>query len=503
VKSAQEEDAMLATAMKEHGATAILLGLERSTVSDGRSELLVEREIQPLALFKDSAAVGGAFTVPRGGPVYGYWRRIPGFEATPSLPDEANRLWRSLNGDRSPDSAASPAFQYLWLYGPPGSVETISARDILIDEIPESIRSTASGSVAFVGASDPNTADFPDAFPSFFRKGIGAGISGVELIATAFLNLSANESMSRVSTSMEWTATALFAFTLGFVARTRSGLGLLAAPVAAVLCLAGASYAFANARIFLPIGTMIFFVAPMGFLTAVVVKYRFTRKLIMHLAPAPVARRMLARGTDQRAELVSDDATVVFFDLIGSSAIAEKLAPVEFSTLLNSFLETVTAMVERHGGFVGGFTGDGLLAVFTRSDAGLSHAAHACKSTLSVVRGIEALNSRHAEHGFPALHFRVGLNSGNIAEGEIGARDRFNFSVVGDVVNLAARLEQLGKTLFPGEREIILAGEASYRLAEKHGLVFADCGLCRIPGRERVERVYRLLVNMNNAGSQS
>ena len=84
------------------------------------------------------------------------------------------------------------------------------------------------------------------------------------------------------------------------------------------------------------------------------------------------------------------------------------------------------------------------------------------------------------------------MNSGEVAEGEIGARDRFNFSVVGDAVNLAARLEQMGKILFPGENDVALAGEATQAMAAGSGLAFVDCGLCEIRGRERKERVFRL-----------
>ena len=97
--------------------------------------------------------------------------------------------------------------------------------------------------------------------------------------------------------------------------------------------------------------------------------------------------------------------------------------------------------------------------------------------------------------GLPALHMRVGVNSGEVAEGEIGARDRFNFSVVGDGVNLAARLEQMGKTLFPGEPDVVLVGEATRDLAAGAGFGFRDCGEREIRGRERRERVFRLAVD--------
>jgi adenylate cyclase len=204
---------------------------------------------------------------------------------------------------------------------------------------------------------------------------------------------------------------------------------------------------------------------------------------------------MLAKVTDQRDTAVPHDATVVFFDLIGSSAIGEKLSPVDFSRLLNTYFDTVTAIVGRHRGLVSGFLGDGIMAVFTESIPGQNHAALACRAALSAIRELAAVNAANARNALPPLRMRIGLNSGSVAEGEIGARDRFNFSVVGDVVNLAARLERLGKTLFPAEADVILVGSTTRSMCEHLDLIFIDCGVRSIEGRERPERVYRLIVN--------
>ena len=189
-----------------------------------------------------------------------------------------------------------------------------------------------------------------------------------------------------------------------------------------------------------------------------------------------------------------DDATVVFFDLIGSTGIAEKIPPVDFSMLLNNYHDTVTEFVEKHRGLIISFSGDGVMAVYTQSDAGADHPVHACRSAINVVRGIRKINALNEDSGLPPLHLRVGVNSGSVAEGEIGAHDRFNFSVVGDVVHVASRLEQLGKTLFPDEKDVILVGGATHRLAKGQGLAFADCGFQQIRGRECPESVHRLLI---------
>jgi adenylate cyclase len=184
---------------------------------------------------------------------------------------------------------------------------------------------------------------------------------------------------------------------------------------------------------------------------------------------------------------------VIFFDLIGSTAIAEKISAGAFNSLLNAYFDTVSDLVEEHRGLIAAFSGDGITAIFTETHSGKNHAVRACQAVIAVLRAIKTINADNSNKGLPPLHMRVGVNTGSVAEGEIGAHDRFNFSVVGDAVNLAARLEQMGKTLFPGENDIVLTGEKTHAMAEQaRRVVFVDCGLHEIRGRERWERIYRL-----------
>jgi adenylate cyclase len=198
--------------------------------------------------------------------------------------------------------------------------------------------------------------------------------------------------------------------------------------------------------------------------------------------------------TDERSKAVADEATVVFFDLIGSTKIAEKLAPLDFSVLLNSYHDTITRIVEAHGGFVNAYSGDGVMAAFTRRDTGRDHALRACQSSIRVVHEMRRLNAADPDKSHPQRRLRVGINSGDVAEGEIGGATRFNFSVVGDVVNLASRLEQMGKVLFAGEADIILVGHRTRQLAQSPDLGFSECGRQEIRGRDNAEFVYRLIV---------
>jgi adenylate cyclase len=241
------------------------------------------------------------------------------------------------------------------------------------------------------------------------------------------LNEAAHDALWRLSSISEASLTLLFAFALGFLSRARSELAMLAAPLLGVLYVAAASIAFSRFHLFLPVATPSFIVVPTAFVVAVFIRYRFARALIMRLAPAPAARRMLTQPTQHRSAAETHDATIVFFDLIGSTAIAEKIAPADFNTLLNTYYDKAVENIEAGRGEIAAFSGDGVTAIFTGSHQLQNHAVRACLSVLAAFAAMRKVNTENASRGLPPLHMRVGMNSGVVAEGEIGAQDRFNF----------------------------------------------------------------------------
>jgi adenylate cyclase len=486
VEGGQEDDENLAEAIKQHGAVVLLVGLERSTFE--------EHQVQPAERFTEHAAATGAFIVSRTeGPVYGYWRRFPGFETMQSMPDAVTQLFRRDAVPEGLEEGEKPQFEYFWQYGPPGWIKTIPIRDILTGELPASVRDTASETAAFVGASDPDMTNFIDSFPSMVPSDSGAWIGGVELAATAFLNLNEREHLRPLSSMSALALTVVFGFVVGFLMRARVSLAMFAVPAAAAVYAVAAAVVFSRFRLFLPIAAPIFLFAPTAFALAVFLRYRFARAFLMRIAPAPIVRRMLSRAAvDRSGETVAGEATVLFCDLIGSTTIGEQLPAAQFSALLNQFHERLTGAIEKHRGTVVDFRGDGLMAAFSLADAGRDHAARACRSAVLAVSELRKMNDANLRRGLPALHMRIGINTGDVAEGEVGGHDRFNFTIVGDAVNLGARLEEMGKSLFPLETEVILVGQKTRASAQERDIAFMDCGEQVIRGRDAPEHVYRI-----------
>lgn len=489
-------DKMLADEMRNHGATAILSGYERFAIERDGAKVVVERNKQPLPIFKENAAATGSFLVPRtGGFVHGYIPHVEAFEGSRTLSDSARALLQPDKQVAATNAKLSANFRYFWLYGPPGTITTVPIRDILRGAIPAGVRDTAQNTVVFVGASDPSVADFEDSFPSLFRNDADANIGGVELIATAFLNAQTGQGLNKLTLSLEVAIVVFIALALSVVAIFAVIRNVLVIAGLAMAYLVAAWLAFAQYRLALPISVPIFLALPIFVLLALILRSKTAIDLIKRLAPGPVARKFLARPSTDRGQVETSDATVVFFDIIGSTRIGEQLGTISFGNLMNDFHDAVSREVKKRGGYVTVFKGDGATVLFDIENAGPEHPILACRAAVATIQNIRRLNLENAKLGVPALGVRAGMSSGQMGAGSIGGEDRFNFDVVGDVVNIAARLEQLGKTLFPGRDDVILVALPTHQRVKAEGFSFDDCGLQPIPGRSSGEHVFRLLVD--------
>lgn len=149
---------------------------------------------------------------------------------------------------------------------------------------------------------------------------------------------------------------------------------------------------------------------------------------------------------DQADPRVSGDlkvASVLFTDIVGFSALSETMAPNQMIEVLNKYFEVVTDVIRENDGIVVNFIGDQVYAAFNILSDDSSHASSAVRTALQIEQRIEATE-------FPAglrLKVRTGVNSGSVVAGIVGTSDKLAYSVYGEVVNFAARLEQLNKRL--------------------------------------------------------
>ncbi|HEX7502625.1 MAG TPA: adenylate/guanylate cyclase domain-containing protein, partial [Acidobacteriota bacterium] len=137
--------------------------------------------------------------------------------------------------------------------------------------------------------------------------------------------------------------------------------------------------------------------------------------------------------------------TIFFSDLAGFTTLSEKLPAEEVVHILNSYLERMTSVIMESDGFVNKFEGDAIMAFWGAPLASERQAAQAMGAALRCQEELRALNDDFEKNGLPRLGMRIGINSGEVIVGNIGSRKRFEYTVIGDAVNLASRLEGINK----------------------------------------------------------
>ena len=203
------------------------------------------------------------------------------------------------------------------------------------------------------------------------------------------------------------------------------------------------------------------------------------RETLGRFVPEKVAHSLLAGGGQIEPQQV--DATILFCDIEAFTQLTESLGPVKMVSVLNTFFSAMVAILEQHDGVVTQFQGDAILATFNVPITSLNHATnaiHAAEEMLSCV----ATTKFSGE----ALNVRIGINTGSIVAGAIGAEGRLSYTVHGDAVNLAARLESLNKEY--GTR--LLVSENTMKLAPE--LEFSRVGESAVRGQSKSILCYTL-----------
>lgn len=215
-------------------------------------------------------------------------------------------------------------------------------------------------------------------------------------------------------------------------------------------------------------------------------------QLVERLADDP---RLLRLGGEKR------ELTLLFTDIRGFTGIAEGMAPEALTRFINRFLTPMTGIIMDHGGTIDKYMGDAIMAFWNAPLDDPDHARNAALAALAMRARLTELNAEWADEaerrGAKAVPIRIGigLNTGDGVVGNVGSDQRFDYSVLGDAVNLASRLEGLTKSY--GLETVV--GERTRELAAD--LAFVEIDLIRVRGRSAPARVYALLGDAGLAAS--
>jgi adenylate cyclase len=198
------------------------------------------------------------------------------------------------------------------------------------------------------------------------------------------------------------------------------------------------------------------------------------RAVIDKVVSPEVAHELLARGLALGGEL--REVTVLFADLRDSTALGERLTPTALLELLNAFLSRMAGAIEKERGIVDKYVGDEIMAVFGAPLDLPDHAVRAVSSALGMIEALRALNADRA----PAAPLRMGIGiaTGTVIAGNVGSSERMNYTVLGDVVNLAARLQGLTK-----DHDVALLMNEATQAGVQGRFATRDLGTVTVRGR--------------------
>jgi adenylate cyclase len=183
------------------------------------------------------------------------------------------------------------------------------------------------------------------------------------------------------------------------------------------------------------------------------------KRTFTHYVSPQVVEQMIAHPEQLVLGGERRPLTLLFGDLAGFTTLAERLGPEQVVQLLNRALTETAAVVVQHGGTVDKFMGDAIMAFWGAPLADDEHALHACQAAVDMQAAVARVRTELATQGLPQISMRIGLNSGTVVVGNMGSATLFDYTAVGDDVNLASRLEGLNKVY--GTEILVSAATAS------------------------------------------
>lgn len=213
--------------------------------------------------------------------------------------------------------------------------------------------------------------------------------------------------------------------------------------------------------------------------------------------PKALVLRLMKRGLIEgglRSE--EREVSVMFTDIRDFSALAQSMTPAETQALLTRHFSLLAGCIEEEGGTVDKFIGDAVMAFWGAPDEQPDHAARALRAASAIGRAVAMANRTAAAEGRRPVFVRVAVHSGRVVVGNIGSAVRVNYTIIGDPVNIAARLEELARSLHGKDEDAcVLASDATAQAASGgDNLPAMICmGLKRLRGRTEQTRVWKII----------
>ncbi len=382
-------------------------------------------------------------------------------------------------------------------YGPAYSFNTISYEQVVDEKGFQHLleRDTFKDKVVLVGATSE---ELHDNFPTpFYIAGKETLTPGVEIHANFIQNVLDQNYIEHVPDMYVYLITLVFTILIAFIIkRTKPLIGILAAiGIAAV-------YRVVNLFLFARMQILMNFITPMtGIGGAVIgcIAYQYfseekekmrVRSVFKHYLAENVVDSVLENTDALKFGGEKKHLTVLFSDIRSFTTYSEKYSPEEVVSILGEYLTEMVDVILKYQGMLDKFVGDEVMAVFGAPYYMEDHAKKACLSALEMMRTLDRLKEKWTDQGRETFNIGIGINTGDMIVGNLGSTQIFDYTVIGDAVNLGARLEGINK-VYQTANNIIISEFTKNEIGDE--IVTRELDSVRVKGKKKPVAIFELV----------
>ncbi len=413
--------------------------------------------------------------------------RFASYEGHVSLPDSARQVFPALL-----DAYAGADRYFLNFYGPAGTIPTVSYSSFWDngEQAPDAMLQDLRGKVIIIGGTAQTSISQADGFYTVYSAG-GDDVAGVEIAATAYANLLNERWIVPASVFANLLVVLLFGVVIAYQADRLSGVWVIPATVATGAAYFGiATLLFASAAIWVSVVIPVAIQVPLVLISGYLLRFlrarkdrdRFSKTLRLYV-PERVAREYdLGHEPQDVPEVVY--GICMSTDVQGYTTLAERIPEAEVADLTRQYFTLLGDCVARNHGEMLEVRGDGMNAVWAAVQPAPILNMRACMAACEIQHAVRQFNEAHRGGQMPT---RIGLHAGRVALGNVGGGGRLSYSIFGDSINTAARIQELNKDI----RTYVLASEPVVRDLDDW-LVRRVCDF-QPKGKHEIIRIYEIV----------
>ncbi len=481
------DDQELAKAI--NNANNVILPMEVELSFDNQRNIF-NNVLWPIQEIRESAIGLGIVNIPYDKD--GVFRKLPvkayneqGKEYSAFSVEIVNLYYKNKGLDIPSISVNNDGLMLVNYVGRPGTFTTIPAFEVIEGNVGIDLKDK----IILIGATAPDLHD-----EQITPVSAGIPMSGIEIHANAINTILSNKFLTPLNFYLQIAILIILALIIGFVLiYSRIIIGSLIALFIFIIYLISALIIFDKGIILDLFYPLVVFI--LTFLFAVIWRYlterkekKYIRNTFSRYVSPDVISEILANPNELGLVGQKKELTILFSDIRGFTSISERLAPEKLVKLLNQYFTVMTDLIMESGGVIDKYIGDAIMAFWGAPLNDPNHSINACRIGLAMIKELESKKREWKDEFHVDLKIGIGINTGPMIIGNIGSDKRFDYTVIGDSVNLASRLEGLTKEY----RAEIIVSQFTKDQADKH-FIFKYLDEVRVKGKEEKVKIYQLI----------